>query len=187
MMTEATKALVNKLADHIACWSDGTVDALPNTVRSVDMTNNDVVAITWHTGEVSVVKWTPGPNGELVSGPVYEPIAATNCTPHDIRLCRPDGTTLAILPASGMVARVSQDEGLREADLGCAPVFGASEYGAVEGMPVSGPCVVSLFAAQALKAMGGDTSRLLVPGTGPADGAIRKGGRIYGVTRFVRA
>ena len=118
-----------------------------------------------------------------------------NRTPHDLTICAEDGTVLKVFPSTGN-ARVSQTPG--SATVVTAPnvnliIVGASTYGEVTGLPTladmdpSTLYVVSLFTAQALRAQGDPRAELVVcPATGPADGAIRDGGKIVGVTRLVR-
>ena len=119
-------------------------------------------------------------------------MAIINLTPHNLTLCAEDGAVIADIPSSGS-ARVDQTPGALQ-DTGLpVPVKGASTYGDVIGLPPieemgdDTTYVVSLFTAQALRAVTDPRAdRVLVPGTGPADGAIRDGGRVVGVTCLVR-
>lgn len=114
-----------------------------------------------------------------------------NLTTHSIVLRDPAGAD-HVIPPSGQVARVRTTPGTPENVDGIpVPVFGADEFGAVDGLP---ECpepdaffIVSLAVGQALAAAGHPLARRCVrPGTGPADGAIREDGRIVAVTRLVR-
>ena len=119
-------------------------------------------------------------------------MAIINLTPHNLTLCAEDGAVIADIPSSGS-ARVEQTQGEAIAVDGIpVPVKTPSTYGAVVGLPpieemAGDTYVVSLFTAQALAAMADPRAALvLVPGTGPADGAIRDNGRIVGVTCLVQ-
>ena len=114
-----------------------------------------------------------------------------NLTPHSIVLRDPAGAD-HVIPPSGQVARVRTVSGAPETVPGCpVPVYGADEFGAVEGLPEcpdpDALFIVSAIVGQALAATAHPLARRCVrPGTGPADGAIREGGQIVAVTRLVR-
>lgn len=106
-----------------------------------------------------------------------------NYTPHEINI-RLDDDQEVIVPSSGS-ARVTQIPGEFLYLDGGVPIYGPSIYGETVGLPASQPGVqylVSLMVAQALP----NRSDLLVPGTGPADGAIRQNGQVVAVTRLIR-
>lgn len=115
-----------------------------------------------------------------------------NYCPHPLNLRgyapEADGSLDYTLPSEGN-ARVSQQSGdwVDDAPLGtagCIDIYGPSAYGAVTGLPDPQPghaYIVSMMVAQALP----DRADLLVPGTGPADEAIRQDGQIVAVTRLI--
>ena len=101
-----------------------------------------------------------------------------NLTPHAITIRRPDGTD-AILPPSGVVARVSTEERV-VADLDGVPVV-ERVLGAVTGL-CEEPCIVS---AMVLAAVPGRPNTY-APDSGAT--AIRdERGQIIAVTRLVKA
>lgn len=107
-----------------------------------------------------------------------------NLTPHALTLRAPDGTD-NVIPPSGTVARVSNTPGSPTGDqVGGVPVVSADTTGEVTGLPepVEGTVfIVSGFVGSALAGSGRDD--VLVPGTGPKDGAIRnERGHIVAVT-----
>lgn len=108
-----------------------------------------------------------------------------NLTPHLLRLSSPSGE-ITELPASGSVARVRAIPGdLEEVNGIPVPVAGASTYGEVEGLPC--PSEGTIFIVSGLvgsRCQGRED--VFVPGTGPQDGAVRREGRIFAVTRLNR-
>ena len=110
-----------------------------------------------------------------------------NLTPHALTLIGQDGCE-TVIPASGMVARVTSTPGTVEAREGfpCA-VASATVFGEVTGLPTptAGTAfVVSGMVGSALAGQG--RSDVFMPGTGPQDGARRnEAGHIVGVTRLV--
>jgi len=110
-----------------------------------------------------------------------------NLTPHTITILSQDGETLAQIPPSGTVARVSMG---RE-HVGSLSYQGAEiplvrpSYGEVEGLPeLPEPdtlYVVSVLVAQALADDPTWRGRLLVPDTGPGSVVRDADGRIVGV------
>jgi len=111
-----------------------------------------------------------------------------NLTPHAITLVNGEVTTT--IPSSG-VCRVTSTPGAL-ADVGLpVPVAQPTVFGEVTGLPERQDgvfLVVSGLVAAALVATGISRPDVLVPGTGPNDGAVRdEQGRITGVTRLVRA
>ena len=112
-----------------------------------------------------------------------------NLTPHPIVLVTE--TENITIPSSG-VSRVATSAGATVEVAGLpVPVAGATTFGQIEGLPdpVEGTFfIVSGIVASALVAAGKSRPDVLVPGTGPKDGALRDAeGRIVGVTRLVRA
>lgn len=110
-------------------------------------------------------------------------MAFVNLTPHTIRYFDTTGRDHEV-PSSG-VARVSTTPGVVE-DVGGVLFADAPTFGAVEGLPDPAPGVVYIVSAMvAARCIGRDD--VVSPGTGPADGPIRKDGQVHAVTRFVRA
>lgn len=109
-----------------------------------------------------------------------------NLTPHAIVLRDGNGTDHTIAP-SGVVARVATIAGKPEAVDGVpVPVAPAVRFGAVEGLPAPASGVAYIVSGIVGAACAG-RSDVLVPGTGPADGAVRDdAGRIIAVTRLNR-
>lgn len=114
----------------------------------------------------------------------------TNATPHAVVLRAADGVDLLILPC-GQVARVEMKLGTEEtpSDFPCA-LFGADERVGIVDLvsPREGVFViVSAMVADAIVTAGMNRPDVLVPGTGPKDGAIRDAeGRLVAVTRLKR-
>lgn len=121
-----------------------------------------------------------------------------NLTPHAITLRSPDGTDHTI-PPSGTVARVSQTPGTPSTIEGVpVPVYSTPATGEVEGLPAPDPRFVGCFQADTMYVVSAlvglackGRSDVVMPGTGPADGAIRetdgpRKGQIIAVTRLVR-
>jgi len=109
-----------------------------------------------------------------------------NLTPHAIHVQTPDGAAMSV-PPSGHVARVSSIAGrlLTGYDLPC-PVYASPTFGAVVGLPDPDGETVYIVSGMVLGLCVG-RSDVVGPGTGPADGAIRDGGKIVAVTRFIAA
>lgn len=110
-----------------------------------------------------------------------------NLTPHDITL-RDANDVDTIIPKSGTVARVDSLVGGRNDIEGipCA-VFDADSVGGVEGLPEPAEGVYYLVSGFVGAAVAGKRDDVLVPGTGPKDGAIRnEKGWIVAVTRLKR-
>ena len=113
-----------------------------------------------------------------------------NLTPHPIVLVGSE--TMGTVPSSG-VCRVACTPGTLTHVPGIpVPVAEPTTFGAIEGLPspVDGTVfIVSGMVASALVSQGiRNRPDVLVPGTGPQDGAVRDAeGRIVGVTRLVRA
>lgn len=108
-----------------------------------------------------------------------------NLTPHSITLRDPDGID-HIIPPSGIVARVTMEPGELENLAGIpVPVARPDSVGKVEGLPDEEPgtwYIVSSLVGQHCQ-----QDDVLVPGTGPEDGAIRnEKGHIIAVTRLKR-
>ena len=110
-----------------------------------------------------------------------------NLTPHPINLRGPDGADTT-LPPSGTVARVTSTPGAPAAVAGIAvPVFGRDTFGEVTGLPAPEEGTLYLVSALVGGAVAGTRDDVLVPGTGPQDGAVRDdAGRIVAVTRLKR-
>lgn len=109
-----------------------------------------------------------------------------NCTPHKLTLCGTDGEETTLEP-SGHIARVDVAPGPLESTVAPCAIYGADRPGDVVGLPepVEGVAyVVSGLVGGALQGKG--RFDVLVPGTGPKDGAIREAGRIVAITRLKR-
>jgi len=106
-----------------------------------------------------------------------------NLTPHDIVLRSVDGTD-HIIPKSGMVARVTSTPGTKTEIPGCpVQVMTPDTFGEVINLPDPTPDTMFLVSAMVGSAMSGKRSDILVPGTGPNDGAVRNDkGHILAVT-----
>ncbi len=85
------------------------------------------------------------------------------------------------------MARVSTTPGGEVGDLNGVPLFAATSFGEVEGLPE--PEAGTVFIVSGL--VGGQVKGrddVVVPGTGPKDGAVRNdAGHIVAVTRLIRA
>jgi len=108
-----------------------------------------------------------------------------NLTPHALVLRSPEGDDYVVEP-SGTVARVSSTPGPLSRVPGIpVPVAAPDQVGSVTGLPrrrMDTVLIVSGFVGAALK---GKRDDILVPGTGPGDGAIRnERGHIVAVTRL---
>jgi hypothetical protein len=110
-----------------------------------------------------------------------------NLTPHPINLRGPDGADTTV-PASGTIARVASTPGAATEVAGVpVPVYGRDHFGEVTGLPAPAEGVFLLVSALVGGAVAGTRDDVLVPGTGPQDGAIRDdAGRIVAVTRLKR-
>jgi len=110
-----------------------------------------------------------------------------NLTPHAIVLRSGDGFDTAI-PASGTIARVTSTPGAPAAVEGIpVPVFGRDAYGEVTGLPAPAEGTFYIVSALVGSALAGTRDDVLVPGTGPQDGAVRdEKGLIVAVTRLKR-
>jgi len=107
-----------------------------------------------------------------------------NCTPHDIVIRSADGDTT--VPKGDTIARVVMVPGVAGVIEGIAcPVYSADTVGAVEGIPEPSPGVIYMVSGMVGSAVAGTRSDCCVPGTGPADGAVRnEKGWIVAVTRI---
>ena len=110
-----------------------------------------------------------------------------NLTPHALTLVSPDGTE-TVVPPSGTVARVSSTPGTCEAfDSMPCMVATPTIFGAVIGLPDPVPGTVFIVSGMVGSAMCTARTDVMMPGTGPNDGAIRNAaGHIVGVTRLLR-
>lgn len=112
-----------------------------------------------------------------------------NLTPHPIVLRSPSGEDTVVEP-SGTIARVATVPGEDTGTVvGGVPVHAADRPGEVTGLPDPQEdtiVIVSGLVGAALAADGHKCrSDIVVPGTGPADGAIRnERGHIVAVTRL---
>jgi hypothetical protein len=116
-----------------------------------------------------------------------------NLTPHAITLRGPDGEDTVLEPAApkGGEPRVGNAPGVGLADhplAGIVAVHGPDEAGEVENLPDPQPgvfLVVSGMVGDAIQKRGIFRHDVLVPGTGPQDGAVRNDkGHIVAVTRI---
>ena len=109
-----------------------------------------------------------------------------NLTPHALALRAVDGSD-TIVPPSGAVARVTCTPGGPSGVGGVpVPIYGADVLGAVDGLPAPVEGVLYIVSAIVGAACVGRTD-VLVPGTGPSDGAVRNDkGHIVAVTRLKR-
>lgn len=107
-----------------------------------------------------------------------------NYTPHEIRLVGADGSEI-LLPSAG-VARVASTPAEVSFSVDGIPVHGKDMMGQVGGLPLPVPGVWVVVSAVVGSAPHGRDD-LLVLGTGPQDGAIRKDGQVWGVTRLKKA
>ncbi len=109
-----------------------------------------------------------------------------NLTPHALVLRAADGTDTTIAP-SGTVARVGTTPGAQVGELNGIPLFSNTTFGEIEGLPA--PAEGTIYIVSGL--VGGRVSGrddVVVPGTGPQDGAIRNDkGHIIAVTRLTMA
>lgn len=124
-----------------------------------------------------------------------------NLNPHPLRLrlnaantaAEADTADLVIPPRQGAdgktaPARVPSRPGAAiEGGVGGVPAYGRTTFGEVVGLPDPEPDVVYLVSAL-FSGRVGDRDDVFIPGTGPADGAVRDAnGQIYAVTRLNQA
>lgn len=110
-----------------------------------------------------------------------------NLTPHTINLVTRDGDEIETYPSQG-VARVFCTPGEVEIYNGI-PIAGPDVWGEVEELPSPKKGVFYIVSALVggHPSVKGERRDVLVPGTGPGDGALRnEKGHIVGVTRFKR-
>lgn len=105
-----------------------------------------------------------------------------NLTPHPITLQSPNGTQT--IQPSGTVARVSATPGQSKDVEGIpVPVAQPDTFGAVEGLP--DPEEGTFYIVSAMVGAHVKRADVLMPGTGPKDGAVRnEKGNIVAVTRL---
>lgn len=124
-----------------------------------------------------------------------------NLTPYAIILRPIQGDDIVIL--SSGVARVAEVPGVCMGSLGiiddlgddrAIPVYGPPTYGTVFKLPPPQPETVYIVSAIVASALAGSgRTDVVMPGTGPQDGAVRypaghpQAGQIKAVTRLVRA
>ena len=110
-----------------------------------------------------------------------------NLTPHAIVLRAADGADTIIAP-SGAVARVTSVPGVSGTVDGVpVPVWTADAFGEVIDLPEPQPGTLFLVSAMVGGAVAGTRDDVVVPGTGPNDGAVRnEKGHIVAVTRLKR-
>lgn len=110
-----------------------------------------------------------------------------NLTPHPITLRDAEGVDHTF--SSAGVARVTSTPGARESVAGVpVPVFGRDSFGEVIDLPDQADGVFYVVSGMVGAALSGSRSDVLVPGTGPKDGAIRnEAGHIVAVTCLKRA
>jgi hypothetical protein len=112
-----------------------------------------------------------------------------NLTPYDITLLSPEGAA-SVIPASGVVARVTMVPGdacWSVVGIPC-PVYEADRHGMVTGLPLPEEGVMYLVSGMVGAAIASRNRQdVLVPGTGPDDGAVRnEKGHIVAITRLKR-
>lgn len=112
-----------------------------------------------------------------------------NLTPHAIVL-RSAGGEDTTVPPSGGVARVASTPGTLAAVDGLpVPVASPTTFGEVTGLPAPVEGVFFIVSAMVGSALTGKgRTDVLMPGTGPADNAVRnEKGHIVAVTRLIAA
>jgi hypothetical protein len=111
-----------------------------------------------------------------------------NLTPHAISLQTAEGEVISF-PPSGEIARVSSTPGILMTVPGIpVPVASPTVFGEVTGLPAPQKGVFFLVSGMVGAALRGSRTDVLMPGTGPADGAIRNDkGHIVAVTRLIQA
>lgn len=113
-------------------------------------------------------------------------VKLVNLTPHAITLRNDRGEDTVIAP-SGVIARVSNAPSLKFEEIEGipVPVYNADEMGEIESLPA--PEIGVLYIVSGMVGAACMRDDVLVPGTGPADGAIRNDrGHIVAVTRLKR-
>ncbi len=107
-----------------------------------------------------------------------------NLTPHPLTLQRPDRSELVIQPDENGPARVSVKAGVKAGELNEVPLYTATLFGEIVGLPA--PQIDTIYIVSGM--VGGQIRNrgdVVVPGTGPADGAVRnEQGHIIAVTRL---
>lgn len=118
-----------------------------------------------------------------------------NLTPHPLRLRRNAANTAAepldddivVEPHTDGPARVATTPGQEGGDLNGIAIYGATQFGAVEGLPAPQADTVYIVSALVGGQVTGRTD-VVQPGTGPRDGTVRnEAGHIFAVTRLIRA
>jgi hypothetical protein len=118
-----------------------------------------------------------------------------NMTPHPVVVRAADGTDTTIQPScpKGLEPRVANGSGRRDVDhplTGLVDVYTPDAQGEIENLPPAEDGVfilVSGMVGDALRVRGVSRPDVLVPGTGPGDGAVRNDkGHIVAVTRLKR-
>jgi hypothetical protein len=107
-----------------------------------------------------------------------------NLTPHDIAIRTETGTIT--IPSSGQARCVPGEMTVENLDGMPCPVARYGDLGPVLGLPgpIDGVAFIVSAVVLAHPSVAGRTD-VFAPGTGPADGAIRDGGRVVAVTRLV--
>ena len=107
-----------------------------------------------------------------------------NLTPHPLTLRAADGSDTVLTP-SGTVARVTSTPGTETTVKGLdIPVMTADAFGEVIDLPEAEAGTFFIVSGMVGAAISG-RSDVLVPGTGPKDGAVRnEKGHIIAVTRL---
>ena len=207
-------ALIAEVDRLRARWRDvaAWVRSEPETVRECDGHRHPdgrpcavMVPMTPDQIAHAIEHWDSGPTP---TPPVYqtstrqETEMIRNLTPHDIVLRAADGTDTTF-PADGLVARVDNTPGAIDPGhplAGIVQVWGADTPGEVgvfrsddparKLLPFPAPVpgvflVVSGMVGDAMKQKGMVRPDVLVPGTGPADAAVRnEKGHVIAVTRL---
>lgn len=114
------------------------------------------------------------------------PTKLVNLTPHDIVLQAEDGVR-QVVPPAGTTARVAVVASEEQARLPgvSVPIQGPNQWGDVEGLPE--PEWGTVYIVSALVAEKVKRPDVVMPGTGPKDGAIRENGQIVAVTKLIRS
>ena len=107
-----------------------------------------------------------------------------NLTPHALTLKDSYGGE-SIIPETAPPARVTSHPGSLALPGFPVPIYEADVMGDVEGLPPPEEGVMFIVSAVVGAAVKGRHD-VLVPGTGPADGAIREKGHVVAVTRLKR-
>lgn len=108
-----------------------------------------------------------------------------NLTPHVINIHTPSGEVVTIQPEPTS-ARVTSSPDGEEVEVDGIKLLPPQKWGEVEGLPPPEAGVFFIVSAIVADhaAVRGD---LLIPATGPKDGAVRKDGAVVGVTALRRA